>query len=193
MDVVVLRVDEGATAPNLKVKDIKKKLEHHEKEYQGVLTGKSSANEEKCLNDQLADVKAIVGIVETKAKQLKTKINHFEEELEDNKKILSLKEKEFNVVQRDLQFKRQEVEKIKTTMEGVAYEEGHIETLENECLQESKVVQKLKADIRHLKPQLGNVQFTYNHHVKHFDRSKFKGVIVQLVKVKYASLPIQCN
>ncbi|XP_057838463.2 structural maintenance of chromosomes protein 2-1 [Cryptomeria japonica] len=186
-DAAVLRADEGAADLKLKVEDMKKNLEDHEKEYQGVLAGKSSGDEEKCLDDQLVDAKAAVGSAETEAKQLKTKINHLEKELKDKKKILSSKEKEANAVERELQSKRQEVEKIKTAMEGVAYEEGRMEALEKERLQESEAVQKLKADIRHLEAQLGNVQFTYNDPVKHFDRSKVKGVVAQLLKVKDAS------
>ncbi|XP_059068476.1 structural maintenance of chromosomes protein 2-1-like [Cryptomeria japonica] len=186
-DAAVLRADEGAADLKLKIEDMKKNLEDHEKEYQRVLAGKSSGDEEKCLDDQLVDAKAAVGSAETEAKQLKTKINHLEKELKDKKKILSSKEKEANAVERELQSKRHEVEKIKTAMEGVAYEEGCMGALEKERLQESEAVQKLKADIRHLEAQLGNVQFTYSDPVKHFDRSKVEGVVAQLLKVKDAS------
>lgn len=61
-----------------------------------MLTGKSSGDEEKCMDGQLVDTKALVGSVGTEAKQHKTIINHLEEELRDKKKILSSKEKEIN-------------------------------------------------------------------------------------------------
>lgn len=48
-------------------------------------------------------------------------------------------------------------------------------------------VQKLKDEIRNLSGQLANVEFTYRDPVKNFDRSKVKGVIAKLIKVKDSS------
>ena len=45
-------------------------------------------------------------------------------------------------------------------------------------------IQKLKDEIRNLSGQLANVEFTYRDPVKNFDRSKVKGVIAKLIKVK---------
>lgn len=49
---------------------------------------------------------------------------------------------------------------------------------------ELELVQKLKEEIRILSAQLSNVQFTYSDPVKNFDRSKVKGVVARLIKVK---------
>lgn len=49
---------------------------------------------------------------------------------------------------------------------------------------ELEQVQKLKEEIRILSAQLSNVQFTYRDPVKNFDRSKVKGVVARLIKVK---------
>lgn len=46
------------------------------------------------------------------------------------------------------------------------------------------MVQKLKDDVRILSGQLGNVQFSYRDPVKNFDRTKVKGVVAKLIKVK---------
>ncbi|KAK7287569.1 hypothetical protein RIF29_00850 [Crotalaria pallida] len=53
----VKRAEEGATDMKKRVDELSKSLEDHEKEYQGVLAGKSSGDEEKCLEDQLGDAK----------------------------------------------------------------------------------------------------------------------------------------
>lgn len=45
-------------------------------------------------------------------------------------------------------------------------------------------IQKWKDEIRKLSGQLANVEFTYRDPVKNFDRSKVKGVIARLIKVK---------
>lgn len=45
-------------------------------------------------------------------------------------------------------------------------------------------VQKLNDEIRNLSAQLANVEFTYRDPVRNFDRSKVKGVVARLIKVK---------
>ncbi|KAG6530733.1 hypothetical protein ZIOFF_004491 [Zingiber officinale] len=51
----------------------------------GVHAGKSSRDDEKCLEDQQRDVKTAVGDVESELKQLKTKIFHSEDELKEKR------------------------------------------------------------------------------------------------------------
>lgn len=48
-------------------------------------------------------------------------------------------------------------------------------------------VQKLKDEIGDLSAQLANVQFRYRDPMKNFDRSKVKGVVAKLIKVKDSS------
>lgn len=48
-------------------------------------------------------------------------------------------------------------------------------------------VQKLKDEIRNLSAQLASVEFKYRDPVKNFDRSKVKGVVAKLIKVKDSS------
>lgn len=45
-------------------------------------------------------------------------------------------------------------------------------------------MQKLKDEIRNLSAYLSNVEFSYLDPVKNFDRSKVKGVVAKLIKVK---------
>ena len=52
---------------------------------------------------------------------------------------------------------------------------------------EMERVQKLKDEIRNLSAQLASVEFKYRDPVKNFDRSKVKGVVAKLIKVKDSS------
>lgn len=52
---------------------------------------------------------------------------------------------------------------------------------------ELEIVEKVKDEIRLLSGQLANVEFTYRDPVKNFDRSKVKGVVAKLIKVKDSS------
>lgn len=45
-------------------------------------------------------------------------------------------------------------------------------------------MQKLKDEIRNLSAYLANVEFSYSDPAKNFDRSKVKGVVAKLIKVK---------
>lgn len=52
---------------------------------------------------------------------------------------------------------------------------------------ELDMAQKLKDEMRILSAQLVNVQFTYRDPEKNFDRSRVKGVVAKLIKVKDCS------
>lgn len=45
-------------------------------------------------------------------------------------------------------------------------------------------MQRLEDKVRGLSAQLANVQFSYRDPVRNFDRSKVKGVVAKLIKVK---------
>ncbi|KAH0979212.1 hypothetical protein GBA52_006389 [Prunus armeniaca] len=86
-DSAIKKADEGAADLKKRAGELSQSLNEYEKEYQGILAGKSSGNDEKCLEDQLGDAKIAVGSAETELKQLKTKISHCQRELKE--KIIS--------------------------------------------------------------------------------------------------------
>ncbi|XP_077223831.1 structural maintenance of chromosomes protein 2-1-like isoform X2 [Tasmannia lanceolata] len=186
-DDAVKKAEDGAADLKKKVQDLSKSLEEYEKEYQGVLAGKSSGNEEKCLADQLRDCKAAVGNADTELKQLTTKIKHFERELKENKEQLVSKHGEAVAFENELRAKKKDVEDVKVALESVAYKEGQMEALQKDRSAELELVQKLRDEIRILSGQLANVQFTYRDPVQNFDKSKVKGVVAKLIKVKDSS------
>ncbi|KAM7272810.1 hypothetical protein ACFE04_027474 [Oxalis oulophora] len=147
-------------------------------------TGKSSGNEEKCLQDQLSDAKVAVGNAETELKQLRTKITHCEKELKENTKKLISKREEAVAVETELSSRNQDVENVKLAFESVPYQEGQMEALQKDRADEMGLVQKFKDEIRNLSAQVANVDFTYRDPVNGFDRSKVKGVVAKLIKVK---------
>ncbi|KAK4837410.1 hypothetical protein QYF36_005206 [Acer negundo] len=183
----VRRSEEGAADLKKRVEELSKSLEEYEKDYQGILAGKSSGNEEKCLEDQLGDAKVAVGSAETELKQLKTKISHCEKELKEKRHQLLSKREEAAAAEHELNARRKDVEKVKLELESVSYQEGLMEALQKDCESEMELVQKLKDEIRDLSAQLANVQFSYRDPVKNFDRSKVKGVVAKLIKVKNSS------
>ncbi|CAA6656972.1 unnamed protein product [Spirodela intermedia] len=131
---------------------------------------KNGGNDDKCLEDQLRDAKASVGDAETD--QLMSKCE------------------EAVAVENELNQRKSELEQIKATMGSIGYQDGQLEALQKERSAELEIVEKVKDEIRILSGQLANVEFTYRDPVKNFDRSKVKGVVAKLIKVKDSSTMI---
>ncbi|CAL9780689.1 unnamed protein product [Musa acuminata subsp. burmannicoides] len=186
-DAAVRKSEEGATDLKKRVEDLSKILEDSEREYQGVLAGKSSGNDEKCLEDQLRDAKAAVGLAESELKQLNTKIGHSEKELKEKKGQLLAKCDEAAAVENELNVRKKDLEAIRSAMGSISYEDGQMEALQKDRSAKLEMIQKLKDEVRVLSGKLANVQFTYRDPTKNFDRSKVKGVVAKLIKVKDAS------
>ncbi|KAI5671701.1 hypothetical protein M9H77_12065 [Catharanthus roseus] len=183
----VKSAEDGAADLKKRYEELSKNLDEHEKEYQGVLAGKSSGDEEKCLEDQLHDAKVAVGKAETELKQLETKISHSEKELKEKTSQLFSKSEEAAAFESELSIRTNDVDKVQKALEALPYKEGEIEALQKDRAIELEKVQKLKDEIRILSPQLANVDFTYKDPVKNFDRSRVKGVVGKLIKVKDSS------
>ncbi|GER46534.1 structural maintenance of chromosomes protein [Striga asiatica] len=183
----VKTAEAGAADLKESAAELSKSLDEHEKEYQGVVAGKSSGNEEKCLEDQLGDAKIAVGRAETELKQLRTKIGHSEKELkEKTAQFLSTREKAAAIVN-ELDVKRKEVEKVKNALESLSYNENVMEALQKDRTIELELVQKFKDEARTLSSHVANVEFIYSDPEKNFDRSRVKGVVAKLIKVKDSS------
>ncbi|CAD5335627.1 unnamed protein product [Arabidopsis thaliana] len=180
----VKKSEEGAADLKQRFQELSTTLEECEKEHQGVLAGKSSGDEEKCLEDQLRDAKIAVGTAGTELKQLKTKIEHCEKELKERKSQLMSKREEAIEVENELGARKNDVEHVKKALESIPYNEGQMEALEKDRGAELEVVQRLEDKVRGLSAQLANFQFTYSDPVRNFDRSKVKGVVAKLIKVK---------
>lgn len=183
----VKKAEEGASDLKKRAEELSMSLEAHEKEYQGVLAGKSSGNEEKCLEEQLADAKVEVGNAETELKQLQTKINHCEKELKGKKTQLLSKHEEAAAVEKELNNGKKQVEKLQNALESLSYKEEQMDLLQSDRAIEVEAIQKLKDEIRILSSRLSNIDFTYSDPVKNFNRSKVKGVVAKLIKVKDSS------
>ncbi|CAO2825723.1 unnamed protein product [Amaranthus hypochondriacus] len=186
----VKKAEEGAADLKQRAQELSKDLDESEKEYQGVLAGKSNQNEEKCLEDQLADAKVAVGNVEIEVKQLKTQISHGEKELKEKTTQLKSKCNEATAVENELNSRKKEVEVVRKALESLTFTEdqnSHMEALHRERAVELEEVQKLKDKVRGLSAQLANVDFTYRDPTRNFERSKVKGVVAKLIKIKDGS------
>ncbi|KAL2540044.1 Structural maintenance of chromosomes protein 2-1 [Abeliophyllum distichum] len=152
---------DGAVDLKRSSQELSKSLEEHEKEYQ-----------------------IEVGRTETELKQLQTRISHCEKDLKEKSSQLLSKREEAVAVENELNVRRKDVEKVQKALESLAYEEGRMETLQKDHASEVEMVQRFKDEVRILSSQLANVDFSYNDPAKNFDRSRVKGVVAKLIKVK---------
>ncbi|KAG0629403.1 hypothetical protein M758_1G101200 [Ceratodon purpureus] len=183
-DDAVRQFEEDASAFTQKVENLTKTLTEREADYQGVQAGKSGGGDQKSLADQLVDANAAVGKVATEVKQSKMKIKHLEKELKEKKSQLSSKQKEATTIEKEHQTRTAEVKKITSTLESLKFDEARMDLLDKTRNEEIEAVRKLKADVSSLTGELNGVQFSYNNPSRDFDRSKVKGVVARLLKVK---------
>ncbi|KAG0590588.1 hypothetical protein KC19_1G112200 [Ceratodon purpureus] len=183
-DDAVRQFEEDASAFTQKVESLTKTLTEREADYQGVQAGKSGGGDQKSLADQLVDANAAVGKVATEVKQSKMKIKHLEKELKEKKTQLSSKQKEATTIEKEHQTRTAEVKKITSTLESLKFDEARMDLLDKTRNEEIEAVRKLKADVSSLTGELNGVQFSYNNPSRDFDRSKVKGVVARLLKVK---------
>ncbi|KAL6548040.1 Structural maintenance of chromosomes protein 2-2 [Orobanche hederae] len=187
MAASVIMSEQGAADLKRRAEELSKSLEEGEKDYQGVLAGKSSGNEEKCLEDQLGEARVAVGNAESELKQLKTKIAHCEKELKEKTQQLVSKRGESIAVEKELNARKADVENVKLALASLPYKEGQMESLQKDRASKLEQIQRLKDEIRDLSGRVSNVNFSYRDPVKNFDRSKVKGVVARLIKVKASS------
>ncbi|KAL1557168.1 structural maintenance of chromosomes protein 2-1-like [Salvia divinorum] len=164
--------------------ELSKSLDEHQKEFQGVMAGKSNGNDEKCLEDQLVDAKRAVGQSETELKQLQNQINHVEKELKEKKTQLASTSAKAAAIENELNAKRKEVGIVEKELESLSYDETLMESLQKDRMFESETVQKLEKKAREVSSRLGRVEFNYRDPEKNFDKSRVKGVVARLIKVK---------
>ncbi|KAJ7300253.1 hypothetical protein O6H91_Y027600 [Diphasiastrum complanatum] len=183
----VEKAEKEASELREKVDNLGKSLEDLEKEYEGVQAGKSGGNDAKSLAERLIDEKAEVGKAAAEAKQVKNKIQYLEKELPVKIKQLESKQQEAISFQKELQSRRAEVDRIKMAIENLAFDENHLQNLEQIRKGQIDALQALKSEVSDITGQLGGAQFTFTDPVKNFDRTKVKGIVARLIYVKDTS------
>lgn len=183
-EVAIAKTGNDILSAQEKVELATKALFDAEQEYQGVQMGKTgTSGEDKSLAEKLSEAKASAIAAETESKQAKLKIQHLNKELAEKQKILVTKEKEGNALQRELETHRNEVAACQDGLQKLAFDENNFVALEEVKKAKSESVRLLRSKVGEMEANL-NVGFSFNDPVKGFNRSKVKGVVAKLIKVK---------
>ncbi|GJW42205.1 structural maintenance of chromosomes protein 2-1 [Tanacetum coccineum] len=171
----IKNVEDGADDLKMKIDELAKSLEGHEKEYE---------DGDKSLLNQLGDAELVVTKAEADLKQLKTKISRCETELKEKTAKMLSKHDEAVALENEVKVRQKDVEKVERALMSLSYQEGHMESIKKDWEVESQAVNSIIENIRSIYSCLGNLKFSYHDLVKKFDRSKVKGLVGELTKVK---------
>ncbi|KAL3700095.1 hypothetical protein R1sor_018117 [Riccia sorocarpa] len=162
-------------------------LESLESEYQGILAGKASGADDMSLADQLSEANSSLGKAASSLQQCKMKIEHLSKELVEKQEQFKSKQHEVAAAQEELKSRKADLENLKAAIEKLGYREGSMEELEESRRQKIECVKKLKTEVKNLTGRLSGVEFSYDYPGRGFERSRVKGVVARLVRVKEAS------
>ncbi|KAG6424906.1 hypothetical protein SASPL_115329 [Salvia splendens] len=121
---------------------------------------------------------------------MQNQINHVDKELKEKKTQLVSTSAKAAAIENELNAKRKEVGTVEKELESLSYDDTLMESLQKDRMIESETVQKLERKAREVSSRLGRVEFNYRDPENKFDRSRVKGVVAKLIKVKDGSAAV---
>lgn len=156
-------------------------------EYQNMCAGISSedSDEGMTLPDQISKAHNDANDADARAKQAKMKISHLTKTMKSVEKDMKKEEKSAAQLAMKKEKTMARVESIRSKMSQIDFSESEFSALETEKIGLENTVSSLEETVETLTAQLqGRLAFNYSDPVKGFDRSKVKGVVAKLIKVK---------
>ena len=100
---------------------------------------------------------------------------------------LKTSEKDYSKDRTVLEAAQRECTKARNELTRLGYEEGKREALSNERRKLAGEVHRLRDAVETLEARFPQLQFDYRDPERNFDRSRVKGLVAKLIKVKDAS------
>ncbi|CAM9771112.1 unnamed protein product, partial [Ectocarpus sp. 4 AP-2014] len=166
-----------------------------QKEYQDMCAGVATEKEDsRTLTDQARNFQETEGIAEltaeasaadARAKQGTARIKHLKTTAKTTEKEMKAAEKQVSSLRKERDAAQSRVEKAEQGLEALGYDKGQEDGLDGEREKEEKAVDRLKEVVDRLSAQVaGRLSFEYRDPERNFDRSRVKGLVAKLVKVK---------
>ncbi|XP_077981159.1 structural maintenance of chromosomes protein 2-like [Glandiceps talaboti] len=157
-----------------------------QKHFHAVSAGLSSNDdgEDKTLADQMMDAKNQISEAETKTKQAQMKLKVSQSDIKKKQAELKKTEKEYSKDKDAFEAVQKNKTKLEDEMKKLNFDEGRDEELASKKKKLTETVSKLRNQADTLEARFPNLQFEYKDPEKNFDRSKVKGLVAQLIKVK---------
>uniref|UniRef100_A0A383VT73 Structural maintenance of chromosomes protein n=1 Tax=Tetradesmus obliquus TaxID=3088 RepID=A0A383VT73_TETOB len=154
------------------------------RELAGAETGDGRDESNKSLQERLADAQNAQTAADAEAKAADIKQKHLGKQAAEQRKALASKDKEGSAMRQQLDKAQQQVARCTQALQELGYDAAAAEQLEEARRAELAALRTAKEAVEALGAQMHGLDFTYRDPERGWDRSKVKGVVAKLVRVK---------
>ncbi|WIA16380.1 hypothetical protein OEZ85_013075 [Tetradesmus obliquus] len=154
------------------------------RELAGAETGDGRDESNKSLQERLADAQNAQTAADAEAKAADIKQKHLGKQAAEQRKALASKDKEGSAMRQQLDKAQQQVARCTQALQELGYDAAAAEQLEEARRAELAALRSAKEAVEALGAQMHGLDFTYRDPERGWDRSKVKGVVAKLVRVK---------
>ena len=176
--------DERMSAFNTEYTELSSKISTLQSQQLGVSMSDGNAQEKGTIAQQLMDAQKQVSDKEAEIQGMSIKVKHVTAECKEKTKEAKAVEKEFKSLSKKCATKEKELEKLEDAMKKAAFDPVAKADLEQQIVKLEGQHSMLGEAHDQLSPQLARFEFDYASPSKNFDRSKVKGLVAKMVKVK---------
>ena len=139
---------------------------------------------EKSLADQLKDAKTRVSTADTELKHQKKRLEHLKAELKERSKGAQSLGKEYSNLQAELTKATAAVDAATAELRKFTARPEELEKVRAEIVKEEASVASLREQVDQLSAKVSNAEVSYTAPSAKFDKSKVKGIVASLIKLK---------
>ena len=154
------------------------------REVAGVEAGDGRDESNKSLQERLSDAQVAQTEADAEAQKCEIRSKGLSKQLIEMSKSLSLKGKEATQLQKDLEKHEEVVKECEAALQGLKYNPSEMTQLEEEKESLTSQLRKAKEEVERLGHQVSSCAFNYSDPRANFDRSKVRGVVAKLIRVR---------
>lgn len=133
---------------------------------------------------QIAAARSKASTSATEAEQAKARIDHLQRELKEKEPRAKKAQSEDTGLTRELQKAKELVQRLTAELGKLDWDEGRETNLREKRENAGKAVRELLEKRDALKSRLASLDFNYTAPSRDFDRSKVKGLVASLIRIK---------
>ena len=167
--------------------ELSAELGRAERELAAVQCGGSAAEgmeAGKSLAEQLADARAAAVAAQSEAKQAAVKAKHADKQLGEQRKLCVAKQAEAAALAKELAGQKAKLEALHAAVRASPYDADVAAAAEATRVREAEAVRQTQDRVDALAGQLAQLDFSFSDPERGFDRSRVKGVLARLIRVK---------
>ncbi len=180
------KLDAEFAAARTTLESLVRAADEAERTLTGVQSGKGTGDS-KSLTEKLADTKAAAAAAEAEAKAVSMRAKHLEKDLAAARASLHAKEKEAGTVQKDLTARAAEADACRAALSKLGFDAAAAAQAAAAKKSAAAAVAAAQETVSTLSGQLAALDFQYRDPERGFDRSRVKGVVAKLLRVKDAA------